>query len=69
MSINNALEYQIKNKRRLKRRKAMEMTMTGETRETVTALHEYSYPVLLSFIVISSKFKFCLQFVQKQEGK
>ena len=43
--------------------------MTGETRETVTALHEYSYPVLLSFIVISSKFKFCLQFVQKQEGK
>ena len=43
--------------------------MNGENRQTVTALHEYSHPVFLSFIVISSKFKFYLAFVQKQEGK
>ena len=44
----------IKNKRRLKRRKAKEKTTIGETKQTVTALHEYSHLVFLSFIFTSS---------------
>ena len=45
----------------------MEMTTIGETRQTVTALHEYSHPVFLNFIVISSQFKFYLPFVKKNK--
>ena len=54
MSIKNALEYENKEQKETKRRKAKEMTTIGETGQTVTALHEYSHPVFFSFILISS---------------
>ena len=54
MSIKNALEYENKEQKEIKRRKAKEMTTIGETGQTLTALHEYSHPVFFSFILISS---------------
>ena len=53
MSIKSALEYETKEHKELKRRKAKEMTTIEETGQTVTALHKYSHPVFFSFILIS----------------
>ena len=54
MSIKNALEYENKEQKEIKRRKVNEMTTIGETGQTVTALHKYSHPAFFSFILISS---------------
>ena len=61
MSIKNALEYENKEQKEIKRRKAKEMTTIGETGQTVTALHEYSHPV---FLVLFS-FQVSLNFIYR----